>query len=629
MNKSLLAQLPKIVEDGKRRARQILEDLETSRRVGFNTRELVVPAKDSWGLEGLDGPLPEGPDAPNRLVYGDNLLVMAGLLAGDDEQPSLRGKVDLIYIDPPFDSKADYRTKLNLPSVTVNRTPNPLEQFAYSDTWSAGTASYLAMLVPRLVLMRQLLASSGSICLHIDWHVGHYVKLVMDEIFDRGLMTNEIIWHYSTLGRPTDRFAQKHDTIFVYAKSGERFFNTAGARVPYSAEYIESHFRDTDDEGRRCRRRFDAGKWRTYYPEDGMIPNDVWDIPYENSMSKQRVDYATQKPTALLERIIGSYTSEGMLVADFFIGSGTTASVAQTLGRKWIASDIGKPAISITRKRLIDQNASPFLYQEIGDYQVEQARSILGRRYRVGDLARIILELYGALPLEPAENVNGSLGYLQRENTLVLADSPARVTNMATLRRAQAYRESKLGGFDRVVVLGWNFPASIGQDVRDLGDDRLEVRVIPPDLIDRLKKKGKSSLASKVVFSTLQYLEAELVDVYPREDHDEVVVGLRNYVLLSPESINVRPEDREYIQRLMNDEPLTLIEYWSVDPDYDGEMFRSTWQDYRGNTANDSDPYRVVTMATVRVPRGGSGRVCVRAVDVFGFESEVVLQVER
>jgi adenine-specific DNA-methyltransferase len=624
MSTSLLARLPKIVDDGKRQAQQILDDLETSRRVGFNTRELVVPARDRAGLEDFDGPRADGSDAVNRLIYGDNLLAMAGLLAGDDEHPSLRGRVDLIYIDPPFDSKADYRTKLNLPGGNVEQKPNALEQFAYSDTWSEGTASYLAMLAPRAFLMRELLSPTGSVYVHLDWHVGHYAKVVLDEVFGKQNFVNEIIWRYRRWPARANAYQKMHDSIFWYAKD-------AGSDRPWNQQFEGLAPSTLKTWGTKKQvADFSAGYRRPSQTEEessGAQMSDVWEVGVIAPIAKERVDYGTQKPEKLLERIIEGVTSPGDVIADFFVGSGTTAAVAERLGRRWVTSDLGKPAVMITRKRLIDQDAKPFLYQEIGDYQVEQARSAFGRRYRVGDLARIILELYGALPLDPAENVNGSLGYLPGHGTLVLADSPSRVTNLGTLRRAQAFRDGKLGGFEKVVVLGWNFPAGIGQQVRDLDDDRLEVRVIPPDLIDRLKKKGKNSLTSSVVFSTLQYLEAGIVAVFPRQDHTEVTLRLENYVLLSPESINVRPEDREHIVRLMNTEPLALIEYWSIDPDYDGEVFRSTWQDYRGNTANDGDPYRVVATATVRAPHGGTGRICVRAVDVFGFESEVILEV--
>lgn len=628
MAKSLLEQLPEIVKNGKRQAQQILEQLEGQNRVSLQTRELVVPSRDTSALISSGQTLDDVPENPNRLIYGDNLLAMAALLAGDENTPSMRGKVDLIYIDPPYDSKADYRTKVELPGIELDQKPNTLEQFAYSDTWLNGTASYLEMMVPRIVLMRELLSETGTLLLHIDWHVAHYVKLALDDCFGRDMMSNEIIWHYSTLGRPTDRFAQKHDTIFAYSKSKTRFFNEVDARVPYSTEYIASHFRDFDEQGRPCRKRFDAGKWRTYYPEAGMIPNDVWDIPYENSQSKERVNYATQKPVALLERIIKSYTSENMVVADFFVGSGTTAVVAERLGRRWIASDLGKPAIMVSRKRLIDQDSQPFLYQAIGDYQVEQAKSTLGKRYKAGDLSRTVLEIYGAMPLPPEENTGGQLGRMAEGSELIIVDSPSRVTTLSTLKRAQQLRDTKMGGFKSVTLLGWNFSADIAQALTNLGDDRLNVRVIPPDLLDRLKKKGVAGLAGNIRFSSLQYLEAHLEGRFTSEGSEQLTIALDNYVLVDPQAINLDEDNREKLLKVMNAEPLALIEYWAVDSDYDGVVFRSLWQDYRGNTENDNDSLRVVTEANLTVDRLDRARkVCVRAVDVFGFESEVVLDV--
>jgi adenine-specific DNA-methyltransferase len=362
------------------------------------------------------------------------------------------------------------------------------------------------------------------------------------------------------------------------------------------------------------------------FNDKGKLAPDVWDISRPPNHSKEWLGYATQKPSALLERIIGVSCPPGGLVADFFVGSGTTASVAERLGRRWIASDIGKPGIMISRKRLIDQEAKPFLYQAVGDYQVEQARSTLGRSFRVGDLAKVVLDLYGALPLPPEENVNGSLGRLPGTRTLVYADSPSRLTTLSTLKRAQGYREVKMGGFDKVVVLGWNFAVGIGQDINDLNDPNLEVLVIPPDLLDRLKKKGADKLASEVRFSSLQYLQADVAGRAVEGERESLTVKLQNYVLLSPEAINLDQANRAKLQQVMNTEPLALVEYWAVDPDYDGEVFRSVWQDYRGHTHNDSDELRVVTIATLNLPRvDGPRMVCVRAVDVFGFESEVII----
>ena len=657
MAKSLLEQLPEIVARGRQVAEKILESLEGRHRVGLQTREWVLPSKDSKASDWITAnarqealatelPSPAGGrgaggegDRPwrNRLIYGDNLLAMAALLAGAPATglPSLRGKLDLIYIDPPFDSKADYRTKVVLPGVELEQKPTVIEQFAYSDTWSDGTASYLEMITPRLILMRELLSDSGSIYVHLDWHVGHYVKLVLDEVFGKNCFRNELIWSYFGFKRSTaKKFPQKHDVIFSYTKSQEYFWKTQFK--PHSSEYLKRF--KPDETGRLCRSDVNptAGGSRRIYLDDveGDIVDSVWDdLPPVNPVAKERVDYTTQKPEKLLERIIQASCPENGLVADFFGGSGTTAAVAERLGRRWITSDLGKPACMIMRKRLIDQNARPFLYQAIGDYQVEAAKSTLGRSFRIGDLSQIVLSLYGALSLAEEDNPLRNLGSIAGGGvrTLVYADSPNKLTGAATLKKALAQRDSLLGGWDKVVVLGWNFEPDIGQSIAALNDPGLEVLVIPPDLLDRLKKKGSlDKLRGSVRFASLQYLKIQPVQRLRSSDGqtETLRVQLANYVLLSPEAINLDEGNREKLQAVMNAEPLALIEYWAVDPDYDGQVFRSVWQDYRGNVDNDGDPLRVVTEAVLQVPaKTGPRRVCVRAVDVFGFEAEVAVNV--
>jgi len=234
----------------------------------------------------------------------------------------------------------------------------------YGDIWKK--EDYLNWMYENLQAIKSIMSDTASIYMHLDWHIGHYVKILMDEVFGEDNFVNEIIWSYSTLGRPDNRFPQKHDAIYVYGVSENRYFNKEGAKVPYSKEYIKSHFREFDDDGKVCRKRFDAGKWRIYYPSEGMIPNAVWEIPYENSMSKARVDYATQKPEKLLERVIKSSSNKDMIVADFFGGSGVTAKVANELGRKFIHCDVGINSIQTVRDRLIAEKAS-FTIKEIKD----------------------------------------------------------------------------------------------------------------------------------------------------------------------------------------------------------------------------------------------------------------------
>ena len=677
MPKSLLEQLPEIVANGRKTAERMLESIESRQRVTLQTREVVLPAKDSAAQDwitsqaratqrevfapGQASLLPSaqallGADASasadpwtNRLIYGDNLLAMAALLAGDEHTPSLRGKVDLIYIDPPFDSKADYRTKVNLPGVELEQKPTVIEQFAYSDTWSDGTASYLAMITPRLILMRELLADTGSIYVHLDWHVGHYVKLILDEVFGKRLLRNEIVWCYNGPGSPGMRqFNRKHDTIYWYSKSESWTFNDKDIRTAHSGKTLENFKVGLAGSG-FISENYDLAS-------EGKIPESWWNMAIAGRYpidGVKRVGYDTEKPLPLLERIIKASSNKGGLVADFNGGSGTTAFVAEKLGRRWITTDLGKPACMIMRKRLIDQDAKPFLYQAIGDYQVEAAKATLGRDFRIGDLSQIVLSLYGALPLpvdvNPQRNLGqiagmdlgGSMGKRGGSKTLVLADSPNKLTGMATLKKAIAQRDNLLGGWDRVVVLGWNFEPSIGETITALNDSRLEVLVIPPDLMDRLKKKGGlDKLRGQVRFSSLQYLTIHPIERSPSTGSgrtegatdeaptETLTVKLKNYVLLSPEAINLDDANRAKLQAVANAEPLALIEYWAVDPDYDGKVFRSVWQDYRGNTANDADALRVVTQACVTVPRKvGPRKVCVRVVDVFGFEAEVVNSV--
>lgn len=677
MSKSLLEELPSIVKEGKRKAEQLMERMEGNTRIGLQTRELVYPAKDQsqqdWIAKANQAEARQKDDGwKNRLIYGDNLLAMAALLAGDEETPSLRGKVDLIYIDPPYDSKADYRTKIEILGGSIEQKPTAIEQFAYGDTWVDGTSSYLKMIVPRLCMMRELLSNEGSLWVHLDWHVGHYAKIVLDEIFGKEFFHNEVIWKSAPGHGDATLMGVTHNTLFLYSKSGNPIWNPQ--YEPYSQDYLASHYRKVDKSGRkfeddnltayglsgggyeyewnghfklwRCPKTTMAElerQNRIYYTKNGVarykrfldeMPgsplSDLWvDIPRINSQAKERVNYDTQKPEKLLERIVTASSREKSIVADFFLGSGTTASVSERLGRRWIGSDLGKPGALISRKRLIDQEAKPFLFQHIGDYQVEQARSTMGSKFRVGDLSQIVLGLYGALPLPPEQNPNSQWGRAGTSKTLVFCDSPNKMTGLTTLKRALSMRDNHMGGWDKVVVLGWNFSPSIARDVMGLNDPKLEVLVIPPDLLDRLKKKGDKLNPKDVRFSSLQYLTIHPPVRSEEAGAETLAVELENYVLLSPEALNVDEKNRAKLEAILNEDPLALIEYWSVDPDYDGQTFRSVWQDYRGNTDNDDDPYRVVNKAqlTGLPKKQGKRTVCVRVVDVFGFEAEALAEV--
>lgn len=648
MAKSLIDELPRIASEGRQEAQRIIERLSSGTRIGLQTNELVLPRKDVSGF--FRGQVPNIPNAfnaaldggtwMNRLIYGDNLLTMQALLAGDPQTglPSLRGKVDLIYIDPPFDSKADYRTKVTLPGIDIQQKPTIIEQFAYADTWEEGTISYLRMIYPRLVLMKELLSERGSIYVHIDWHIGSYMKIMLDDVFGKENCLNEIVWHYQSGGIPERTFARKHDTIFFYQKNNH-VFNQEGAMFPRNVCQVCGNIttkwnnlkKEVDENGRIYRTIKSAGKIYRYYDDEPVLLPDVWyDISHIQQKDPQRTGYATQKPEALLERIIKASSNEGDLVCDFFGGSGTTAAVAERLGRRWITCDIGKPASLVMRKRFIDQEVKPFLYQSIGDYQKEAFHNNKKLR-RVGDLSQVVLGLFGALPFSPEQVSDRNFGYIKGTRTLVMVDSPNRLTTAATVRRAVEAKASLLGGdWDKVIVLGWNFAFDISQAIEKYKNSNVEVLVIPPDLLDKLSKKGfRKLIADKNVrFSSLQYLVVNPVKVTQNSNgEDELDISLSNYVLLSPDNIPLDDKDKAKLQQVMEQDPLSLIEYWSIDPDYDGETFRSTWQDYRENVDNDSDPLHCVYSTRLAMPHKAKRKVCVKAVDVFGFESQVILNV--
>lgn len=626
MSKSLIEELPRIAREGRREAERALERMVAGNRVSLQTNEMVLPCKDESGLWRGMNPKEMESGKYNRLIYGDNLLSMQALLAGDESSglEPLRGKVNLIYIDPPFDSKADYRTKISLPHNQITQKPTTFEQFGYSDLWQKGTVSYLEYMYPRLVLMKELLSETGSIYVHIDWHVGHYLKILLDDIFGKENFRNEIVWIYTRMGTKGQKiFSRAHDNVYWYSKNNSWIFNLDEVRLPYS-------------EGSLARQGYQLNRLGSGISKQGVTvlnnigkcPEDWFDIPYLRG--NERVDYATQKPEKLLERIISASSNEGDLVCDFFGGSGTTAAVAERLGRRWITTDIGKPACLVMRKRFIDMKAKAFLYQAIGDYNKE-AFSSNKHFVRIGDLCEVLLKLYGALPFTKEECSDRHWGKIKGGKTLVYADSPNVITNKATIKRAaMACKGFMGGGWSKCVVLGWNFSFDISQAV-ELYKNCVEVLAVPPDLLDRLRRNGLDKLinSGNIRFTSLQYLtlkEAFLQSF--NEEEDEVKIVLENYILHSPDCIPLDDKDKAVLEEIMSEDPLALIEYWSIDPDYDGQTFRSLWQDYRQNTENDQDPLHCVYSATIRVKKKDERKICVKAVDVFGLESMVVKTIK-
>jgi len=454
----------------------------------------------------------------NKLVWGDNKLILSSLKAGPlRQQIEEAGGIKLIYIDPPFDVGADFSMDIEIGGETFHKEANLLEQVAYRDTWGRGADSFISMIYERLILMRDLLANEGSIYLHCDWRVNSFIRGALDEVFGRDNFINEITWKRAhtvkgNIGQGSKYLGANTDTIFAYAKSKDYTFNNLF--LPYSDEYIKTFFKYTDADTRRKYRLVSmigpggAAKGNPSYPvmgvtrywrysretmnsliERGLIvqttPGTVpqkkqylddgegvsiqslWDdINGISASSAERTAYPTQKPEVLLQRIIKMSSNEGDLVADFFVGSGTTAAVAEKLGRKWIATDLGKFGIHTTRKRLI------------GVQRDKKAAEQDFRAFEVLNLGRYERQAY--------LNVGGRLTGAQKEQALSQKEAEFRDLIL------RAYKATAFGGDDGAAQDGFFHGARSGRLVV-IGPINLPVgRLFVEEVITECRKRGAS-----------------------------------------------------------------------------------------------------------------------------------------
>jgi site-specific DNA-methyltransferase (adenine-specific)/adenine-specific DNA-methyltransferase len=454
----------------------------------------------------------------NKLIWGDNKLILSSLKAGPlRQQIEDAGGLKLIYIDPPFDVGADFSMDIEIGGETFHKEPNLLEQIAYRDTWGRGTDSFIAMMYERLVLMRDLLAPDGSIFLHCDYRVSALVRLAMDEIFGRERFNNEIIWKYSG-GRLGKRFfGRKHDNIFWYARGDSWTFHPDRVRDEYAAATVE-RFSSTI---RNVRNGEDFGE-QSLNP-DGKFPEDVFTISIEAPSAHIRTGYPTQKPEALLEKIILACSDEGDLVADFFIGSGTTAAVAERLGRRWIATDLGKFGIHTTRKRLIgvqrsqkeaEKDFRAFEVLNLGRYERQAYLNMGGRltpKQREDALAEkerefrdLILRAYKASPFGSEGEAQDGFFHGARSGRLVVI-GPINLP-VGRLFVEEVITECRKRGASRVDILAFEFemglfPAVL-EEARSKGIE-LSPKYIPAEVFDkRAVDKGQ------VVFHDISFVEA-------------------------------------------------------------------------------------------------------------------------
>lgn len=602
-------------------------------------------------------------DFRNRLIWGDNKLVVASLLE------EFRGKVDLIYVDPPFDVGSDF--KLNVPigdrKETIEKDQSVLEMVAYRDVWGRGTDSYLHMIYERLSLFRDLLKESGSIYIHIGPNVNHLVRLVATEVFGPRCFLNEIVWKRTYAHSDANRFGIVHDAILAFSRSDRPYFKAQ--HKPHDESYIESHYGQTDAEGRRFRlvtlsaagpgpaRRFGdrvieppAGRhwaWgqerideglrtgkivfaRTGQPNikqyldesDGVVVQSIWDdIPPVNPVSKELLGYSTQKPEALLERIISASCPDGGIVADFFMGSGTTLAVSEKLGRRWIGCDLGRFSVHTARKRLIElqrelhgsgRTYRSFDVYNLGRYERQwwQAETLKG-----ADAAhrKVVLSFFKA---ESLSEVSSPLLHGRKGAAFVHVDGIDSIFSRGeVLSVAQAVKAA--GGRD-VHCLAWDFEMDIRQTVAAVeAETGIKVRLhrIPREIME----KNRTEVPP---FFEIAVLSAEAV--YRKQGKEKFTeIKLTNFL---PSLSEVPSKELEVLQERAMTSGFDFIDFWAIDFDWHPDRpFNHHWQDYR--TRKDR-ALKTISDAAFKYDKPGKHTACVKVVDVFGCDTSITVEVE-
>ncbi|MDQ2709226.1 MAG: site-specific DNA-methyltransferase [Actinomycetota bacterium] len=591
----------------------------------------------------------------NRLIWGDNLHVLASLA---DE---LAGQVDLIYIDPPFDSRQDYKVRIavgdggDAADQDLAKLSSVLEEKAYRDTWGKGVESYLQMLYERLVLLRELLSERGSLFLHLAPNVSHLARVLLDEIFGADNFRAEIVWKrttaHSDYGQGGRQFGPVHDSILYFSKSDSYIWNRQ--TVAHDEGYLATKYRHVDKEtGRRY--RLDnltgpggAAKGNPYYKvmgvsrywrysqsrmnelilegrivqtkpgsvpqykrylddSSGMSIQDVWtDLDAINSQAIQRLGYDTQKPEALLERIIKSSSDEGSIVLDCFVGSGTTAAVAEKLNRRWVAVDMGRFAIHTTRKRLLDiPQCRPFVVANLGRYE-RQAWQETTTGPQVRAYLDFMVQLYGAAPAEGFQHIHGTQG---RRAVHVGAIDAA--VSFAEIK--ETLDEATGAGHVGLDILGWEFEMGLHELVQDEARARgiaLLLLRIPREVMD-----ARVVASGEVVFHELAHVEVATT-IRKRT----VTVDLTDFVLPNPELVpaSVRGKITGWAD---------YVDYWAVDFTYGtagyGDTFHNQWQSYR--TRSD----RVLERSAAHdYDEPGTYTILVKVVDIFGNDTTTAVEV--
>jgi|LSQX01.1.fsa_nt_gb DNA modification methylase len=543
----------------------------------------------------------------NKLIWGDNKFVMSSLLE------KFAGKIDLIYIDPPFATGADFSMDIEIgeKGEVVHKENSIIETKAYRDTWGFGQESFLKMMYERIALTKDLLSEKGSIFIHIDWRTNAFIRLILDELFGADFFKNEIIWTYSGPSAPNQQqFSRKHDNILWFTKSSSWIFNGDDVRMPYH-ETTAGKF---DSEGTGFGgTKADLSK--------GKLPEDWWYFPIVARIRTEILDYPTQKPEALIQRIVKACSNEGDLVADFFNGSGTTCAVAEKLNRRWIGVDLGRFSIHTTRKRLLEiensksltdegkkygKKARPFEILNLGKYERQfwQIKEFgkKDEKQALYEYLAFILKLYGTEPITGSTHIHGKKG-----NALVYigaVDAPVTIQEVT-----DALKDTKDMGQKELHVLGWEWEMGLNDAIQEVAKQmavRLKLRIIPMDAIDP-QAAGKGD----VKFFELAYFKTEI-----ESKGLKTKVKLEDFVI--PHTDLIPPDVKESIKKWSD-----WIDYWAVDFEFQNDTFNNGWTSYR--TKQDR---KLRLVANYEYPKAGTYKIFVKIIDIFGIDTSQIYEIK-
>jgi len=608
----------------------------------------------------------------NRLIWGDKKYVLPSLL------PEFAGMVKLIYIDPPFDTGQNFSFTATIPdhpdtpedeTTFFAKQPSLIEEKAYRDTWGRGSGGYLQWFYETAIFLWELLADDGVIFVHLGSNISHRAKLVLDEVFGPDRYVNEIIWRrqtaHSDVAQGAKHLGRLHEAVFLYTKGDS--YDWEMQYTAYDKEYVDAFYRHVEAEtGRRYRLsditapgkslkgnphyeflgvtrywRFSEKRMKELYEQGriiqtrpGTVPSqkryldqmpgvplqDLWlDIKPIQAQAAERVGYDTQKPEALLERILKLSSKEGDLVLDCFIGSGTTAVVAEKLNRRWIACDLSRFAIHTTRKRLLGIcGVKPFTVQNLGKYERQAwqaaefpASGEQAEAARQRELAyrNFILELYRATPISGHGWLHGCKA--GRMVHVAPVDAPVTLADVKAIAK-EVWKAAGTGkdgpakaGVD---ILGWEFAFEVNELARQVAaESRVDVALkkIPHEVLDK----------KAVEQGDINFFELGALKVTPKQKKREVTIRLADFLI----PIDDIPEEvRKAIKHWSQ-----MIDYWAVDWDFKDDTFHNQWQSYRTR----KEP-KIELEANYAYSQPGKYTVVIKVIDILGNDTTKAIEVD-